>query len=284
MARQPKYEEIAVELQRQIETGLLAPSARLPTEKELSDQYDASRNTVREAIKRLMGLGLVETRAGQGTFVTKKVDPFVTVLSTVPSPEPPPPANAEGTKSRVTLGGSETSAYLSEVGNEHRSADLGPITIAVLVPPPVVGSRLRCQPGEQVVSRLQIRRIDSEPWSLQNSYYPLRFITDGAVRLLSVDNISEGTVQYLKDELGIDQVGYRDWITARNADSNEQKLFGLSHDATVFVLYRTAFDQHQQPSRVTVTVFPADRNQFIINVGQVPPPEYKAEAPADASS
>ncbi len=107
-----------------------------------------------------------------------------------------------------------------------------------------------------------------------NTFYPLKFVTDGATRLLIQEDITEGTVQYLKMALDIHQVGYRDWVTARNPDGNEQNLFGLSHDATVFVLYRTAFDQHQEPLRVTVTVYPADRNQFIIDVGQVPPPEY----------
>ncbi len=68
-------------------------------------------------------------------------------------------------------------------------------------------------------------------------------------------------------EIGIRQVGYRDWITARSPDATEQAFFGLAHDATVFENFRTAFDQTGTPLRVTVTVFPADRNQFIINVG-----------------
>lgn len=44
----------------------------------------------------------------------------------------------------------------------------------------------------------------------------------------------------------------------------------ISHDATVFEIFRTAFDQAGTPVRVTVTVFPADRNQFLINAGEVP--------------
>ena len=59
----------------------LRPGSRLPTELGLSDAYSASRNTIRDAIKRLTSQGLVETRPGQGTFVTRRIDPFVTVLS-----------------------------------------------------------------------------------------------------------------------------------------------------------------------------------------------------------
>ena len=75
------YQQIAEDLRAQIESGALAPGAQLPTELELRDRYDSSRNTIRDAIKRLTSQGLVETRPGQGTFVTRSVDPFVTVLT-----------------------------------------------------------------------------------------------------------------------------------------------------------------------------------------------------------
>ncbi len=52
----------------------------------------------------------------------------------------------------------------------------------------------------------------------------------------------------------------------------QELLDKISHDTTVFENFRTAFDQHKRPMRVTVTVFPTDRNQFIINVEDVPAP------------
>ena len=33
---------------------------------------------------------------------------------------------------------------------------------------------------------------------------------------------------------------------------------------------RTAYDDHGQPFRLTLSVYPADRNQFVVKVGQVP--------------
>jgi DNA-binding FadR family transcriptional regulator len=81
---QPMYRHIADDLRAQIAEGKLAQNKKLPTEGELSDQYRASRNTVREAIRRLTDEGLLESRPGQGTFVARKVDPFVTVLTADP--------------------------------------------------------------------------------------------------------------------------------------------------------------------------------------------------------
>jgi len=249
----------AVEFDGQLPVTL-RPGDRLPTEVGLSEAYSASRNTIRDAIKRLTSLGLVEVRQGQGTFATRRIDPFVTVLST----------------DLQAPGGAEGAAYLSDVNRKHRRATVEVPKVEIQVPPPEVGRRLRVSQTAQVVSRHQPRYVDNIPWSLQTSFYPMDFITKGATRLLLAEDLAEGTVAYIGKVLGIKQVGYRDWITARSPDANEQAFFSLAHDATVFELFRTAFDQTGIPLRVTVTVFPTDRNQFIVNVGDVPDPSYEA--------
>ena len=264
MASQPMYQQIAEDLRKQIDSGALARGSQLPTELELRERYNASRNTIRDAIKRLTGQGLVETRPGQGTFVTMKIDPFVTVLTADP---------------RVGFGGGEGATYLSQVSAEDRKPFATTPKVEVQTPAKVITGRLRVPPNAQVVSRHQERYVDDLPWSLQTSFYPMEFITRGATRLLMAEDIPEGTVRYLADTIGLRQVGYRDWITARSPDDNEQKIFGISHDSTVFEIFRTAFDQNKDPMRVTVTVFPTDRNQFIVDVGDdLPAPKYDEAA------
>ena len=51
--------------------GDLRSGDRLPPERELIDMLNVSRSSVREALKGLAAMGLVETRPGEGTFVTK---------------------------------------------------------------------------------------------------------------------------------------------------------------------------------------------------------------------
>ena len=96
-------------------------------------------------------------------------------------------------------------------------------------------------------------------------------------------DIEEGAVRYLGETLGLSQIGYRDWITARTCDAVEQGFFRIPHDSTVFEIFRTAFDQNKKPMRVTVTVFPTDRNQFIVDVGDdLPDPQYDDDFGRDA--
>ena len=91
----PMYRQIAEDLREQIESGRLEPGQQLLTEIELRERYGASRNTVRDAIKLLTALGLVETRPGQGTFVPKKIDSFVSTLSGDPETGVGEPAGQE---------------------------------------------------------------------------------------------------------------------------------------------------------------------------------------------
>lgn len=51
--------------------GELTPGDRLPPERELADSFGVGRNSIREAIRELELLGLVESRRGDGTYVTE---------------------------------------------------------------------------------------------------------------------------------------------------------------------------------------------------------------------
>jgi GntR family transcriptional regulator len=254
----PMYRQIAEDLRDQIESGTLVPGQQLRTELELQDHYGASRNTVRDAIKWLINLGLVETRPGQGTFVVPEIDPFVTTLTEDP---------------QSGLGGGEGTSYLSEVSERNREPSVSRmLQVEIQEAAGEVAAGLWIAAGTEVISRHQKRFIDGTPWSMQTSYYPMEYFDRGAERLMSPRNIEEGTVQYLADTLNIRQAGYRDWITVRAPNATEADFFKLSADGrvAVYVIFRTAFDEPGQPIRLTITVYPTDRNQFIIDVGKVP--------------
>ena len=256
----PMYRAIAEELRHDIESGELPPGSQLPAEFKLQDRFSASRNTVRDAIKSLVSLGLVVTRPGQGTFVAERIDPFVTTLS----------ADAE-----TGFGGGEGATYLSEVSRAHREPAISQVRVELQLAKGEIADRLRVDEGTQIVSRHQQRTIDSAPWSMQTTFYPMRFVLEGAPRLLEATDIPQGAVQYIQETLGLKQTGYRDWITVRAPDANEMMFFHIPADGRVpvFEIFRTAFDQSGDPLRVTVSVFPGDRNQFIVNVGELPGPQ-----------
>jgi GntR family transcriptional regulator len=275
VAADPMYRQIAEDLRSKIEAGELARGAQLATEIELRDQYNASRNTVRDAIKWLITRGLVETRPGQGTFVVEKITPFVSTLTGDPE---------------TGFGGGEDDIYDLEVKATRREPTASVPRVEIQQVNEVTAPELQLSQGSTVVSRHQRRFIDGTPWSLQTSFYPMRYVVDGAARLTDPTDISQGTVSYLRETLGIDQAGWRDMIVVRAPNQVETAFFKLPDDGRVPVVEtrRTTFDSRGMPVRLTVSVYPADRNQFAVNVGKVPddivaPPAGEDSASADNS-
>ena len=255
---EPMYRQIAEDLQHRIESGELARGAQIPTEIDLREHYEASRNTIRDAIKWLITRSLVETRPGQGTFVIEKINPFVTTLSSEP---------------KTGRGGGEEGVYIAEVAASHRSSEITDPRVEIQKADHVIARNLRIEEGTQVVVRHQQRHIDGTPWSLQTSFYPMTLVTEqGATKLIQATDIDGGAVAYLADTCGIQQAGYRDTIAVRPPDENEARIFKLPGDGrvSVFEIYRVAFDKDGNRIRLTVTVYPSDRNRLRIDVGQVP--------------
>ncbi len=67
-----KYELVQTFLRSKIESGIIVPGEKLPSESELMDQFEVSRNAVRQAINELIKERLVESRQGIGTFCVKR--------------------------------------------------------------------------------------------------------------------------------------------------------------------------------------------------------------------
>lgn len=63
------FEQVAVQIEKRILDGELRSGDRLPTERELAEQFQVSRTAVREAMKILAQKGLVDMRPGRGTIV-----------------------------------------------------------------------------------------------------------------------------------------------------------------------------------------------------------------------
>ena len=68
----PLHINISEQIHQQIIDGDYLPGDKLPSERELIKQWQASRITIRRAIANLVQQGLVTTHQGKGAFVTQK--------------------------------------------------------------------------------------------------------------------------------------------------------------------------------------------------------------------
>jgi DNA-binding LacI/PurR family transcriptional regulator len=65
----PKYQVVFDELRREIASGKFGVGQKLPSEADLMHRFNTSRITVSRAVRDLQQSGLVERRAGSGTYV-----------------------------------------------------------------------------------------------------------------------------------------------------------------------------------------------------------------------
>ena len=81
------YEEIVLKIKDMLENGRLKSGDQLPGERELSEVFQVSRSSVREALRTLETQGFLESRQGEGTYIASKpveslVNPLASVIFT----------------------------------------------------------------------------------------------------------------------------------------------------------------------------------------------------------
>jgi GntR family transcriptional regulator len=254
----PKWLQIAQKLSEKIESGDLGRNGEpLPSESELAGTYGVSRNTIRSAMSWLINHRLVVPRPGQGTFV-RRIDPFITRLSNKIGSGP----------------GAESAAYVSEAKAINRTGSVSVPRIEIQSAAETgVAHELQLEPNDSVIIRHQERFIDGVAWSLQTTFYPMAFVDRGATKLIRTEDMPDGTVRYLAEELGIKETRWDDLFKVRAPDRTETAFFELPEDGRIAVveIVRTGYDEAGKPFRVTRTTYPADRNQFAMTGGTMLP-------------
>lgn len=70
-------DEVIHNFQQALLNGRLQPGQKLPSEAELGQQFGVGRGTIREAMKVLSALGVIDIRRGDGTYICATVSPNV---------------------------------------------------------------------------------------------------------------------------------------------------------------------------------------------------------------
>jgi len=247
---QAKYQEIADRLRDEIDTGVLQPGDRLPSEPELVKTFDASRNTVRLAIALLTNQGLVVTRQGLGTFVNEPAVPFTALLSRV----------------KVQPTGQSPAPYHPQVSNVDGAAETSRQVVEKSPASPSVAEKLEIKAGDLVVVRRRTGTISGIPWMMMASYFPLDLAEGSAIE--QAGDIPGGSLKLL-GELGYSQLGFVDEIGARMPSAREFAFFGMTSGTPVLVVNRTSYAK-DRPIRLTRYIYRGDRVRLTHEVGGVP--------------
>ena len=244
MAAQSLYRRIAADFRQAITAGELRPGAQMPTEAELVQRYGVSRNTVRLALAALTNEGLITSSGGRrGTYVSDRA-----TLSYHA-------ARAERADRPST---EKADAFVDEV----RAAGREPSQTFVLRIEPAAGpvaERLLVDQDDLVVLRKVVRFVDGQPWSDQDSWYPME-VSDAA-GLTPPRALPAGTIRAMPEAGSVAH-------TARMPSPDETRTLDISPGVPVMAYVRTAYTD-TRPVRCTRTIFPADRNRIVTELGDL---------------
>jgi GntR family transcriptional regulator len=226
--RELRYLTIADELHRQIAAGELAGGRLLPSEADLSAAYGVSRVTVRKALERLRGEGLIDSRQGYGWFVV----------------------GAPVRQSLARLGTIEEQLAAAGACPERRILDFG------FVPAP---ARAAAVLGSQTV--LQVRRLtlaDGAPFARVTVWVPER-LGAGLSR-----NDVEGSSFYRL--LPVPLEGATQTIGAAAAGEADARLLEIPAGAPLLRCERVTATTDGAPVILAEHVFPALRTEFVVDL------------------
>ncbi|MFI1604076.1 GntR family transcriptional regulator [Streptomyces griseofuscus] len=248
MNKQPKYRQVADALRREIDNGLFPPGTRLPSENDLQQRFDASRNTVRNGLSLLVSEGLITSSQGLG-YEVRAHEVFRLNASRFENLEFPQNGDA----------------YNTDVTNAGRRPHQT-FRVEVSLAPKDIAPRLKVEVGSKTVLRFCHRFVDDVPWSTQATYYPA-WLVDESPRLAEPGDIEEGTTRYLASR-GIEQIGYFDEIATRMPTPEEARLLETGPGVPVLLWTRTGYSA-DRPIRCTVTTFRGDLNQMNYEIGDL---------------
>ena len=231
----PLYVQIAESLIDQIVSGKLSPEERLPSERELSQQLNVSRMTLRAALHELESKGLIVRRSGDGTYVAKpkierqanKLEPFT-----------------QGMRQR----GYQTSARL--IIFEQRLAEVS------------TASQLRIPVSTRVYYFQRLRLINQEPVMLEKCTMPI----SRCPGFDQYDLETRSVYEILSTEYSIAVHHAEQSLEAVTATEFEADLLQLLPGAAVMLERRLAFDMEGVPVELGNDLYRGDRFRFTTEI------------------
>ena len=229
----PKYAQVIRELRRRIESGEYPPGSLLPSEHQLSDEFQIARPTVVRALRVLRQDGWIETQQGKGSFV----------------------------RGRPALAGLESPRTGEEALNRDEARETGEVIETGLTAPPARIATLLGDAGKgEVLARKVLIRQDGEASELVTWWVPAA-LTEGT-DLGTAEPLQGGVRGHLSRRKGARVDHVLEQVTARHPTSAEAKLLGAGKSAAMLVMYVAARDSSGRPVLVLEVVMPGDRHEL----------------------
>jgi len=232
----PLYYKLYVDLKESLNSGKYQKGDKLPTEKELCQNYGISRLTVRRAMDELRREGFIERLKGKGTFVTgSKREEQLAILT--------------GFTDEARKRGSETRSVVLE--NK-------------LVRVPADAVELFDIPADAMVVLLKrVRFLEGEPYAIEEAY-----LNVGAdIRFLNItqrDMEKESLYGILRKEFSINISYAEEEMELTRLKKEEARFLRQDQDECAIMRKRFTYTKSDICIEYVISLYRADKSKFRI--------------------
>lgn len=228
----PLYHQIQQRLLEQIRSGVFKPSQPIPSIQKLATHMGVSQMTVRQAVKSLCELGVIYSRQGKGTYISRiKLErDFRQVLSF-----------SEETRARGGTPHSKLISFRIQMPNQETQEALA------------LGKK------DKIFRLRRVRYTDALPMGIECSCLPAALCPD----LLETFDPATSLYQKLAEQYRIHLMVTNEVVEVGKASDEEAELMRVAPQSPVFLFTRLSFLENGKPVEYVKSVYRGDRYKIV---------------------
>lgn len=228
----PVYIQIHNEIRKEIESGKWAVGERIPSERQLSQDFDVSRMTLRQAIQTLVDEGILQRQVGSGTYVASS-------------------------KVQEKMSGTTSFTEITESQGKKPSSK----TVSYHVADPSISEieKLKLKDGDQVLRMERIRYADKQPICFEVATIPI-----GIVNSLNKKDITSSLYKALEDKAGLKLGDATQTVSAILASEKIANFLNVKRGSAILRVRQVTTLDDDRPFEYVRSQYAGDRFEFYL--------------------
>jgi len=223
------YYQLEILFKEKIESGKWEAGSFIPSERDLSEEFDVSRITVRKAVENLENYGLLKKIKNKGTIVGE-IKQDNSLLS-----------QAFSFYDYLSQKGFKVANEVAEVNRKLPSA--------------YIQNFLQLKSGEEILEILRIRNINSEPW-----YFTLIYLPFEIFKNISEEDLIKGSIHKIfKNKFNLRAEKTKRYLYAGVSDEKISKLLRIDRCSPVQIIENINYTEKDIPFEYAINYFRQDK-------------------------
>jgi len=228
----PVYIQIHNEIRKEIESGKWTVGERIPSERQLSQDFDVSRMTLRQAIQTLVDEGILQRQVGSGTYVASS-------------------------KVQEKMSGTTSFTEITEGQGKKPSSK----TVSYHVADPSISEieKLKLKNGDQILRMERIRYADNQPICFEVTTIPMDIVST-----LNKKDITSSLYKALEDKAGLKLGTATQTVSAMLSSEKIANFLNVKRGSAILRVRQVTTLDDDRPFEYVRSQYAGDRFEFYL--------------------